>query len=81
MKTFLIKYITTRNTIFFLIGLFLALFIFRKEIKQNKITKAKLEMMERMSDTHVKQWGSEFKNIIDSLNINKVDSLSNQLAL
>lgn len=69
------QYITKKNLLILLIIIFAGLYIFRKEIKKSKYTQAKMEMMLRMSDTPLNEWGTEFKNIYDSLIVVPRDSV------
>lgn len=52
-------------------------FIFRKQIQEHRVSKAKLEMMKRMSKTEPKEWRKEMKQIYDSLILEKVDTVDN----
>ena len=78
MKSFLVKYFTPRNVIIFFVAVFLALYIFREQIKESRLTQAKMEMMKRMTDTPVEEWGGEFKTIYDSLMVQKKDSIEKE---
>ena len=53
---------------------FIVSMIFRKQIADHRVTKAKLEMMERMTKTPPNQWNDEFKTVWDSM-IMQIDSV------
>ncbi len=54
-----------------------ALFLFKDHIREHKVTKAKLEMFKRMYKTPPEQWNNEFKQVYDSLIVEKLDTTKN----
>lgn len=50
-------------------------FLFRKQIAEHKVTKAKLEMFKRMSESNPQDWDTEVKEVYDSMFINKTDTI------
>ena len=52
----------------------LGLYIFNDEIKEHKVTKAKMEMFKRMLKTQPNEWDEEFKEVYDSMIVEKKDS-------
>jgi len=54
--------------------IFTILFLFKDRISEHKVTKAKIEMLKRMYKTPPEQWDDEFKQVFDSLIIEKVDT-------
>ena len=61
-----------------LVIIFSLLFYFREDIKDHKVTKAKVEMFKRMLKTEPEQWPGEFNEVYDSMLVKKVDSLDPQ---
>ncbi len=55
--------------------LFLILYLFKDEIKEHKVTRAKMEMFKRMTDTKPENWDEEFKQIYDSIIVDTQDSI------
>ena len=58
--------------------IFSLLFYFKEDIKEHKVTKAKIEMFKRMLKTEPEQWPGEFNEVYDSMIVKKVDSISLQ---
>jgi hypothetical protein len=56
--------------------IFSLLFYFKEDIKEHKVTKAKMEMFKRMLKTEPEQWPGEFNEVYDSMFVEKVDSIS-----
>jgi hypothetical protein len=51
------------------------LFLFKEEIKKNKIVKTKMEILKTMQTKEVKEWKGGIEHAIDSILVEK-DSLS-----
>ncbi|MDF1696767.1 MAG: hypothetical protein P1U56_13080 [Saprospiraceae bacterium] len=58
-----------------LVLLFALLFYFKEDIKEHKVTKAKMEMFKRMLKTEPEEWPGEFKEVYDSMIVIKEDSI------
>ena len=61
-----------------LVVIFSLLFYFKEDIKEHKVTKAKIEMFKRMLKTEPEQWPGEFNEVYDSMIVKKEDSISLQ---
>ena len=49
--------------------------IFQDEIQEHKLTKAKFEIMDRMLNNEPEQWPADIRQVIDSLVLEKKDTL------
>ena len=58
--------------------IFSFIFYFKEEIKEHKVTKAKMEMLKRMLKTDPEQWPGEFNEVYDSMIVKNVDTISVQ---
>ena len=58
-----------------LIVILVSLYIFQDEIKEHKVTKAKMEMLKRMYTSPPEKWDDDFIEVFDSLILEKKDSL------
>ena len=61
-----------------LVVIFSLLFYFKEDIKEHKVTKAKVEMFKRMLKTEPEQWPDEFNEVYDSMIVKKGDSIDIQ---
>lgn len=52
------------------------LYLFRKPIFEHKVTKAKMEMLKRMYNSPPKDWDDELKHVVDSMLIERKDSIT-----
>lgn len=49
-------------------------FIFSKQIQKHRVTRAKIEMMKRMTQTEPKEWAGQIKQVYDSIILERVDT-------
>ena len=57
---------------------FLGSLVFKKQIMEHKVTKTKVEVMKRMSQSKPSEWGREIKDVLDSLMTHNQDSISSE---
>ena len=62
-----------------LVVILIALYIFQDEIKEHKVTKAKMEMLKRMYTSPPDEWDDEFIEVLDSMILEKKDSLQSAM--